>query len=73
MTNIENFELSCKGPFIYDVHTEEWWGLEICHVFANFMVFPILWFKQYIYCSFLRIKGVRVVTKVVIFMDAINV
>ena len=28
------------GPYIYDVHTELGFGcFEICHVFANFIVF----------------------------------
>ena len=31
---------SFKGPCIYDVHTEGGWeGLEICHVFADSIVF----------------------------------
>ena len=42
-----------KGPYIYEIHTEEGWGsLEICYVFADSIVF-----KQYIYCSFLRMVG----------------
>ena len=29
-----------KGPYIYDVHMEGGWGsLEICHVFADSIVF----------------------------------
>ena len=29
-----------KGPYIYDVHTDGGWGsLEICHVFADSIVF----------------------------------
>ena len=29
-----------QGPYIYDVHTEGGWGsLEICHVFADSIVF----------------------------------
>ena len=48
------FFLSALGPYIYDVHTKGGcWSLEICHVFANSIVF-----KQYIYCSFLRMVGV---------------
>ena len=45
--------LSCKGPNIFDIHTERRWeGLEICHVFTDATVF-----KQQIYCSFLRMGG----------------
>ena len=29
-----------KGPYIYEVHTEGGWGsLEICHMFADSIVF----------------------------------
>ena len=42
--------LPFQGPYIYDTHTEGVWGsLEICHVFADSIVF-----KQQIYCSFLQ-------------------
>ena len=43
---------SYKGPNIYDVRRERGWGgLEICHVFTY-----SIFFKQQIYCSFLRMK-----------------
>ena len=28
-----------EGPNIYDIHTERGWGLEICHVFMDSIVF----------------------------------
>ena len=28
-----------KGPYIYEVHMEGAGGLEICHAFADFVVF----------------------------------
>ena len=41
--------------------------LEICHVFSDSIVF-----KQLIYCSFLKIAGVRAAKKLIIFIDVRN-
>ena len=43
-------------------------GLEVCHVFANYIIF-----KHKIYCSFLWSYGKLGVTKLVIFWNFINV
>ena len=56
------------GAYIYDVHTEWGWGsLEICHVFADSIVF-----KQWIYCSFLWMVGVGGSKNWSFFVDVIN-
>ena len=57
-----------KGPYIYDVHTEGGEGvLEVCHMFVDSIVF-----KQWIYCSFLRMK-VGGSQNSSFFVDVINV
>ena len=57
-----------KGPYIYDVHMEGGRGsLEICHVFADFIVF-----KHEIYCSFLRMVGVGRSKNWSLFVNVIN-
>ena len=58
-------------PYIYNVHKEQvgvgGGDLEICNLFAESIVF-----KRYIYCWFFADGGERV-TKLVIFLDVINV
>ena len=60
-----------KRPYIYDIHTEEGCPrggiLKICHMSTNSFVF-----KQKIYCSFLQMKGVGGITKLVIFVFVIH-
>ena len=43
-------DITFKGPYVYEVNREK--GVEICHVFADSIVF-----LRKIYCSFLPMEG----------------
>ena len=64
--NWETSDLS-KGIYIYGDHKKSEWGVvEICHVFADSIVF-----KQLIYCSFLQTVG-KECKKLSFFVDVID-